>query len=502
MTKRKPNQQQASQEQSLPLAVEPIPPPTPEFVRMEKNLASIGFFTPSTKRIRNEKKKVIARTREEGGRKIEGSATILPSAEYGLPLTADQDTYLAILKLAGDMLRVQGRVENPIAFTTAQILRIQGKSCVSGYHYKELHEQLLRMKTATIVSEGAVYFAGRRTWARDAFSLFDRIVLFGTNLEDGSLADKHYVWLSEWQLENINHRHLLPIDYDTYRQLKNHIAKALVPLMQIWMYASRRTGAFEKRYDEICQILHVRKYEHASKIREKLGPSLEELQKHGYLAGWRVETMADRKAFKIVFEHGERFLPEKGRAGEISPMDPEVLAALVERGINRDKAERLLAACPPEQPIVAELQWGDYLLSRTPNKVYNPAGFYVHLIQQRVMPPARFLPQSTAPQQRELPLDLKSQADPVPDLTERQTRYQEYRHAEVDRYLAQPDGEAHYRELLEAKHRDIRQQYKSSAYWSEDNLREVVEAAARAELAASLSILDFETFSSELSART
>src|SRR6185312_13261305 len=82
---------------------------TADLVRIEKNLASIGFFTPSTKRIRGEKKKVVTRARQDDGKRVEGSATILPSAEYGLPITADQDTYFAILKLTGDILLIQGR---------------------------------------------------------------------------------------------------------------------------------------------------------------------------------------------------------------------------------------------------------------------------------------------------------------------------------------------------------------------------------------------------------
>ena len=52
-------------------------------------------------------------------------------------------------------------------------------------------------------------------------------------MPDGTTADRNYVWLSEWQLENINHNFLLPIDFEAYKQLRNHIAKALVPLLQI-----------------------------------------------------------------------------------------------------------------------------------------------------------------------------------------------------------------------------------------------------------------------------
>lgn len=465
---------------------------TADLVRIEKNLASIGFFTPSTKRIRGEKKKVVTRARHDDGRHMEGSATILPSAEYGLPITADQDTYFAILKLAGDLLQIRGTVENPIAFTTAELLRIQGKSETSGYHYKELHEQLLRIKTATILSEGAVYFAGRRSWARDAFNVFDRVVLFGSQMEDGSIADRHYIWFSEWQLENINNRHLLPIDYDTYRKLKNHIAKTLVPLLQIWMYASRRAGAFEKRYDEICQLLHIREYQHASKIREKLGPSLDELQKHGYLAEWRVEPLANRGGFKIVLEHGGRFLNEALQPIALPaprPADPLLVDALAARGVDRAKAEKLLGACPPEQPVAGQIGWADYLLSQpSARRFYNPAGFYVHLIQRNALPPGRFL------SRRDTRAALPDEGRDDPAVDVRQNEYRDYQQREIARYLENVASAAEYEELVKRKRDEIRRQYKSAAYWTEANLREVAEGAARAELAGKIPMLDFEEF--------
>ena len=40
---------------------------------------------------------------------------------------------------------------------------------------------------------------------------------------------------------------LLPIDLDTYRKLRNQIAKILVPLLQVWLYASRAEGRFVER---------------------------------------------------------------------------------------------------------------------------------------------------------------------------------------------------------------------------------------------------------------
>ena len=56
---------------------------------------------------------------------------------------------------------------------------------------------------------------------------------------------KNYVWLSDWQLENVNNHHQLPVDFETYKKLKNDIAKTLVPLLQIWLYATRTKGALK-----------------------------------------------------------------------------------------------------------------------------------------------------------------------------------------------------------------------------------------------------------------
>jgi hypothetical protein len=87
-------------------------------------------------------------------------------------------------------------------------------------------EWLDLMASTTVISEGAVYLAGSRRWARDRFRVFDRAVSRGRQLDDGTIAERNYVWFSDWQLQNINSRHLLPIDIDVYQRLRTHIARA------------------------------------------------------------------------------------------------------------------------------------------------------------------------------------------------------------------------------------------------------------------------------------
>jgi hypothetical protein len=134
----------------------------------------------------------------------------------------------------------------------------------------------------------------------------------GESLPDGTVATKNYVWLSEWQLNSINSNHInsnhtLPIDMEVYRRLRNHIAKALVPYLQIWLCTSRAEGCFVKRYDQLCQLLGLQPQKHASRIRQQLGPSLDELREHGYIGSWTLAETRDGRGFKVELYHGTKF---------------------------------------------------------------------------------------------------------------------------------------------------------------------------------------------------
>src|SRR6266851_5654396 len=152
------------QENPAPVGGEKLPAKPPiasllskvEFVKVEKNLASLGFFTPSSKRVRSEKAKTITVTKAIDGKRVEAKATIVPAALYGLPITADQDKYLALQKIINDLQQEQGTVENPITFTSAELLRLLGRHRDSGKNYQEIEEWLKVMFSTGIISEGTV----------------------------------------------------------------------------------------------------------------------------------------------------------------------------------------------------------------------------------------------------------------------------------------------------------------------------------------------------------
>jgi hypothetical protein len=90
----------------------------------------------------------------------------------------------------------------------------------------------------------------------------------GEELPDGGMADQNYVWLSQWQLENLNSNYVRPIDLEYYRQLTTPIAKALVPLFSQWFYAASRRPV-QKRHRELCKLLNISVPTAVSKATEK-----------------------------------------------------------------------------------------------------------------------------------------------------------------------------------------------------------------------------------------
>lgn len=398
---------------------------SPDFVRIEKDLIELGFFTPSSKKIRGVKKKVMAVSRDIGGKKVEGELTIIPSAAYGLPITADQDKYLAIKKLQKDIVREVGQLTNPTAISSAQLNRLMGKKTRSGKANKDIEEFLQRM-----VNTG-VRFIAKDPESGEKIDItvhvVDQLISYGQKLPDGTIADKHYIWWSKWLLDQFNNGKLLPSDYEDYKQLKNPITKSLVLLLQIGLFASRQKGVFEKRYDELCQVLSITEYKHLSDIKRKLGPALDELKLRGYISNWHVEETADQKHHKIILHHGDKFyrdqelrtgkreqIPQRNNTkqqiprgqqqapppsrAELTEEQQYYVKLLVARDVDRSVAEKEVVKLPADQPVQDQI---DFIDSQVASGTFkNSPGWYITKLRENIAIPADFETSSKKQQRR------------------------------------------------------------------------------------------------------
>lgn len=429
------------------LPIETHPATTPRVVRIEKNLNTLGFFSPTASTGKRANQKVLTFTRDlPGGIKTEARATIMATSQ-GLPNTADLDKYLAFQLIVSELKKRQGTLTNPIGFTTYQLLRVLGLK-PTGKRYAEVDQWLDRMAGTLIKSEGAVYLAKKKRYVKDRFHVFEKVYTVGEELPDGRRAEQNYVFLSDWQLENLNDGYVLPITLEHYQLLRSDIAKNLVPLLYIWFYASRRP--FQKRYRELCEHLNVKVWPQFSRAKEQFAPALTELKTIGFLADWELCRTVDGSDFKVIFTAGAIFREDLTRERLRQRDDTAVLDAafgslvekLMGRGVTEKAARRLLFGVGPDFCVEDAIEWIDCIIARDPRKFENPAGMYVSIIRDGIMPPPAFLSSRRRKELNKSDQQRQQQDAATTHRLDVELRYAEYREEQVKLYIAGLSAEA------------------------------------------------------------
>ena len=433
-----------------------------DMIKVEKNLNYISFFSPSKskkgkKSQAHQPVRVITYpAREVNGKTVIPKTTIKPDPQLGFPTTADRDKYMAFMKIVTDRKARQGKIENPIGFTTYELLKHLGLTD-AGFHYDEVDQFLERMVSTTIKSEYAVYFHGAKRYAKDIFHVFNRAVLTGQELPDNSRAQMNYVYLSDWQLENINANYTFPIDFNSYRALRRDIAKALFGHVHTWFYASKGKPV-ERKYSDLCDLLDIQRWPHLSKARQILKPSLDELITIGYFQSWDLVHTADESDLKLIMVAGERILQlTRPRVGTVGPSngvaDPgmdQALRALLERGVREFDARRALFDIDLErQHVMDQIEWFDDQRERMGSSMTNPAGFLLAAIRDNWPVPANF----ETTRKRELCLKVQRDRELDPAAL-----------AEAQRQLRRMECEEEYRAWIDLQiDQAIEQRYPAAA---------------------------------------
>ena len=368
-----------------------------DLVRVEKSLQSLGFFASTTN---HEISRTIIQTiRRPDGQRIQAKAVIEGIPSLGLPTTADRDKYMAFLKIALDQRDSEGQLTNPVRFSGAEMIKIL-RLRKGGFHYDEITDWCKRLVATTIMSESSIFLADRRQYVSDTFHVFDRVLFVGEELSDGTRSEYYQVHLSHWQLSNLNQGYILPLDLTAYLELGRDIAKALFGHLSVWFYASRGQTV-EKKYQDLCQLLHIRAYPHISKARAVLEPSLTELTNIGYLSSWELTQTARGEDFKLTLTPGSRLLSLPNFASIANPETraaleatlPAWVAELVKRGVVDRKARQLALDVAESQPVMDQIEYTDHLIHQDRKgrgNIANPAGLYVWAIEQNLCVPEEF----------------------------------------------------------------------------------------------------------------
>ena len=213
-------------------------PTPPELIPAEVSFENIGYFTPSSKRIKTvmTKEKTVAEKANPDGTKTTLKIRIIGTGEYGLPITIDLDYYRAFLKILDETAERERQFPEPICIPTKKLIRYAGKR-ISGREVQEAKDWIRRCHYTGI--QGFFYKADKGDYAEIGDEpLFPKYLIRGQRMESGDLAETNYVWLASWFRSNYLHYHLRPIDFAFHRRLRKPIAKSLYPLLEIGWYAA------------------------------------------------------------------------------------------------------------------------------------------------------------------------------------------------------------------------------------------------------------------------
>jgi hypothetical protein len=281
-----------------------------EGIPAEVFLETLGFFTPSSKRIRGiyTKEKVVGTRMAADGTTHTIKTTISANHALGLPITADLDYYRAFLKILAETLEHNGRLRLPLAVPTKQLLRYADKTDGSKTR-REVRVFLKKMALTGI--EGGVYRAKTRDFT-DGFvtTVFRQVVVRGEVLRHGQSADTNYVWPAPWFLANYLRGYVRRVDVAFHNRLRKPIAKALYPLLATGWYASGGQP-YEKRYSTLCAEFLLATHRKHSYRRQQFDPAHTELHHAGFLAKWTYRQAADGQDWVITYWPGPKFFHDQ-----------------------------------------------------------------------------------------------------------------------------------------------------------------------------------------------
>lgn len=361
------------------------------------------------------------------------------------------------------------------------------------------------------------------------------VIFTGEKLPDGKRADAVYLILNEPYREVLNNAPVRPLDYD-YLKMLTPAAQRCYEIISYRIFAAIKYKHPHARlpYSEYCMYSAQQRYHEFDRVKKQMYKiHRPHLQSHYLAKVWLEETTDDEgnKDWMMYYIPGARARAEysafarKGQTIEFRPedaviaggtvgmslrasasksktptktsqknteVDETLLGELIERGITETKARKLLATIPTGQFVLDQLDWGDDLIRRaSPGTYRNPPGFYIYLIQNNVIVPDGFETRSKKELWRAAEEERSKETLKQAEL---EMDYSNYVRESLDRYINETLSDAERQHLFEMKRRELAKQFSEISMWKEDQIKDVVQSAARSEVYDRVSLLSFEEF--------
>ncbi|MGE4357999.1 MAG: replication initiator protein A [Candidatus Omnitrophota bacterium] len=291
----------------------------PKIINSEVNFLNFPFFAleRKNKKLETEYKKID----ERGNKKIEIIWNVSTNPKYGYPGPFDREVHKAIEQIISEILKTEGKIENPISFSIYDLCNRIGITSSGGKNYRKVKESLERIRMTGIKSEGAFYHKGQKEWITKAFGLYDSIIFRGERLEDGIVSEKNLLFLGNIYLQSLNSFYIKPIDYTYLQSLKSKIASRLYEILGVKFYRIRnkKNCDIHFKYSTLCQLLPVNPYRYFSDAKRQLNSGNKELMDTGFISKFEWSENG-KNDWLIYYWPGERAKKEM-KNGQAKQLD-------------------------------------------------------------------------------------------------------------------------------------------------------------------------------------
>ena len=378
-----------------------------------------------------------------------GTLVITGSDDRGLPTALDADIIIALIQITKSRNNFTDRKVN---FTRYEVLRILGWPDKAEY-YRRVDESLERWVGVTLRYDKAWWDNEIKTRVNASFHIIESVFNIDKTVRDElrargqrSLPLSHFTW-SEVFLKSCQANNLKQLDLSTYLAFGSSITKQMYRLLDKRFY-NRSILVFNLEEFAKGHIGLSSNYS-AAKIKEKLQPSIDELEAIGFIEKASREeryTKVSHGKWTIAFTQAKREEAEDARPAASEAVNT-IAMELIQRGVTPSRAVKLVKRFDASR-ITMRIEAFDWLKKKG-EKIEKPGGFLADSIVGEYALPPGFETKADREKREAMTAEKARQAEEMKlRMAAKERAAEEAEEARINGYLASLS--ASEREKLEA----------------------------------------------------
>lgn len=358
-----------------------------ESYRDELNFAEFPLASLSTKLPKGQKTleftdDIFDKARNQ---RVTRKLTITASDKFGLPTAMDDEVILGLLQLTARSEFSERRVH----FTRYELLKLLNWSDDTR-NYRRIEQSLNRWLGVTLYYDKSWWSKEDQCWVSEGFHILDHVQILDKERQlsrskrGGEQTGKSsFVW-NEVVFNSFKSGYLKQIDFDFYKQLESAVSKRMYRFLDKRFYHRQRLEFDLRTF--ACEHIGLSKNFHTGELKRGLAPAIAELEAQGFL-----EKIPTEERFVQVGKGSWQIIFIRGRGSALPEKTPELVTALVDRGISASSAKSLATAATAEQ-IHERIALFDWLCAKKDSRVQkSPAGFLYRAISENYALPEDYL---------------------------------------------------------------------------------------------------------------